>query len=62
LGGQKRVCHLEMGHSRRLRHSDMPYLLHLKEKYGKIASKIERDALNTRSAAWPKNQMECKKG
>jgi hypothetical protein len=54
LGDQKRRCRLEAGHLQK-RHTDLPFLLHLKETYKKVADKIERDSLNTRGAPWPKN-------
>jgi len=53
LGGQKRRCCLPAGHEGR--HTDMPFLLHLKKTHKKVADKLERDALNTRGAPWPKN-------
>lgn len=50
LGGVVRTCRCPVGHQGR--HTDMPFLLHLKNKHQKIAEKIERDSFNTRGAAW----------
>jgi len=55
LGGQQRTCRLYKGHSFK-RHTDLPFLLHLKDEFRKIADKIERDSFNTRGASWGKDQ------
>lgn len=55
MGGIQRTCRAQAGHSGRC--TDMPYLRHLRSQpqFSKLAKKIERDALHTRGAAWPKN-------
>ncbi len=54
IGGVVRRCRLAAGHTGR--HTDMPFLEHLKGRQPKVAEKIERDSFQTRGASWGTNE------
>ena len=53
IGGVVRICQRHASHAGPC--SDMPFLIHMRSAFRKVAAKIERDSFQTRGASWGRN-------